>query len=95
LVGLQAYSTTFRYEPFHRQTDEDILGKSLQLLRTHYPEYGLMYIFNGPIGYDELTGTIYINPESVDGFVVAQTEPGLSEDEAREAIGRVLSQICG
>jgi hypothetical protein len=55
----------------------------------------LMYIFNGPIGYDELTGTIYINPESVDGFVVAQTEPGLSEDEAREAIGRVLSQICG
>ena len=54
----------------------------------------LMYIFNGPIGYDELTGNIYINPESVDGFVVAQTEPGLSEDEAREAIGRVLSQIC-
>jgi hypothetical protein len=34
-----------------------------------------MYIFNGPIGYDELTGNIYINPESVDGFVVAQTEP--------------------
>ena len=33
----------------------------------------LMYIFNGPIGYDELTGTIYINPESVDGFVVAQS----------------------
>jgi hypothetical protein len=48
-----------------------------------------MYIFNGPSGYDELTGNIYINPESVDGFVVAQTEPGLSEDEAREAIGRV------
>jgi hypothetical protein len=29
-----------------------------------------MYIYPGPIGYDEETGNCYVNPESVDAILI-------------------------
>jgi hypothetical protein len=47
-----------------------------------------MFIYPGPIGYDEETGNCYVNPESVDAILIGWLKKGLSAEEAYKQWGR-------
>jgi hypothetical protein len=53
-----------------------------------------MYIYPGPIGYDEETGNCYVNPESVDAILIGWLKKGLSAEEAYNQLDAIIRDLA-